>query len=116
MRILIDQHFPRSLVDWFRGRGIEATHVAVILKETSPDNEIWANAQDEAFVILTKDRDFSHWAPIRRNAPQVIWWRYGNQGNAALFAMLEARWPEIAEKLAQGDMLVEVRPDGLSLG
>ncbi len=111
MKFIIDQQLPRALVRWFDARGQDAVHVADHLGEGSVDPEIWDEARRDTFVIITKDRDFANMMSTRRNAPQVVWLRLGNQGNRALMAERDRRWDELEARLRGGEMLIEVRPD-----
>ncbi|MEK7343904.1 MAG: DUF5615 family PIN-like protein [Pseudomonadota bacterium] len=58
-------------------------------------------------TLVTKDDDFLLRHPPVRS--RLLWLRCGNISNRGLRIWLDARWPMIAERLDQGDRVVEVR-------
>lgn len=107
MRFLIDAQLPPGLCDWFRERGFDAAHVCDELGGQTPDRIIAEHVEQHAIVLVTKDDDFLlRYPPVRS---RLIWLRCGNISNRALRVWLDALWPAIAERLAQGDQVIEVR-------
>ncbi len=43
---------------------------------------------------------------------RLIWIRFGNCTNADLLSRIEAVWVEVEKRLAEGEVLIELRPDG----
>ena len=107
MRFLIDAQLPQALGRWFQDRGHEAAHVRDVLGGQAPDRDVADHARRNGLTLLTKDDDFA-----LRHAPvnyELIWLRCGNMSNRGLRAWLDARWPAIAAKLAEGERMIEVR-------
>jgi len=72
------------------------------------DRAIWAQAQQTAAVIVTKDEDFAARAQQLPDGPVIVWLRVGNTTNRVLRAWIEPRLPGIVQLLAQGSRVVEV--------
>ena len=107
MRLLVDVQLPPGLCDWLRGRGHEAEHVFPLLGGETPDRAIAAYVEEYALTLVTKDDDFLTRHPPRRS--RLLWLRCGNISNRALRVWLDARWPTIEQRLAEGDTVIEVR-------
>ncbi len=105
----MDAQLPLALAEWLRAQGHTADHVFELLSVDAPDQAIWALAQDQNGIIVTKDRDFAIWAADRRSGPQVVWVRLGNATRRMLMEWLEPKWPEIEQRLSEAVHLVEVR-------
>lgn len=59
MNIIIDAHFPSSLVWLFDGFGISAYHTLDIPNQNqTKDSEILDFADGHDYVVMTKDADF----------------------------------------------------------
>lgn len=107
MRCLIDAQLPPGLCGWLRDQGVEADHVAEVLGGQTSDAQIAQHAKANALVLITKDDDFR-----LRHTPgdyRLVWLRCGNVTNRALRAWLGERWPEVRQRLDDGELFVEVR-------
>jgi predicted nuclease of predicted toxin-antitoxin system len=107
MDCLIDAQLPPGLCNWLREQGIEAVHVFDVLGGQTPDAAIAAHARANALILITKDDDFR-----LRHPPtdyRLIWLRCGNITNRALRTWLGQRWPEVRQRLLDGEVFVEVR-------
>lgn len=109
MKFLIDAQLPPLLADWLRERGQEADHVYSLGRLDLDDEAIWSLALSEGYIVVTKDRDFADWAFARSPAPRVLWLRFGNMRNAALWIQLGATWPRIVDALERDGVVVEAR-------
>ena len=107
MRFLIDAQLPPALCGWFEERGFQAEHVTQRLGGQTSDADIAAYAVSERLVLVTKDDDFSLRYPPTQY--QLVWLRCGNITNRALREWLGSRWTLISERLATGEVLIEVR-------
>lgn len=77
--------------------------------QTAGDAAIWARAQSEKTVIISKDEDFvDHWL-LSVEPVQLVWIRKGNCSNRALLEWLQPLWPDVAKRLEQGEKLIELR-------
>ena len=88
-------------------RGHEAVHVSEILPGSTPDSEIALFAQQNGFVVITKDDDFGRSG--FDDELQVVWLRIGNTTNKVLIGWLERNWAEVEAALRNGERLVEVQ-------
>jgi predicted nuclease of predicted toxin-antitoxin system len=107
MRCLIDAQLPPGLCGWLRDQGIEADHVSEVLGGQTPDTAIAKHAAAHRLVLITKDDDFR-----LRHPPtgyRLVWLRCGNITNRGLRAWLGERWPEVRQRLEDGEVFVEVR-------
>lgn len=107
MRCLIDAQLPPGLCTWLHGQGIEAEHVFDVLGGQTPDAAIASYAKASALILITKDDDFR-----LRHPPgeyRLIWLRCGNITNRSLQDWLGKRWPEVRQRLDDGEVFVEVR-------
>lgn len=107
MRLLLDAQLPPALRDWFRERGHEADHVSTVLGGEAPDWVIAAHVEAHGLTLVTKDDDFLTRHPPHRS--RLLWLRCGNISNRGLRLWLDARWPAIEQRLADGDTVIEVR-------
>jgi len=92
-----------------RARGYDAIHVRDLGLSASADGAIWAEACRDNAVVISRDEDFV--ALTRHPAgARLLWVRLGNCTNADLLARIEAAWTELEERLAAGEVLIELRP------
>jgi predicted nuclease of predicted toxin-antitoxin system len=73
----------------------------------TPDAAIVDYAERRALIIVSKDDDFITRFPGRDI--RLVWLRCGNITNRSLSVWRGERWPAIAEKLRDGESLIEVR-------
>jgi predicted nuclease of predicted toxin-antitoxin system len=94
VKAVVDAQWPPALAWLFTAKGLDAVHVEDLgLREANDaPNRAWALAH--AAVVVTKDRDFVE-DQKAYPALRVLWLRTGNLPNAALFALIEARWAAI---------------------
>jgi predicted nuclease of predicted toxin-antitoxin system len=83
MRFLVDAQLPPSLARWLGQRQCSATAGRDLGLRDSDDGN--------------------------PGAPAVVWLRIGNCTNRVLFTWLEPLLPEIMNRLAQGEKLIELR-------
>lgn len=108
MNFLVDSNLPPGLAAWLRELGHEASHVLDEAALGGDDRTIFEFARRHGRIILTKDEDFAALAVLSADPAPVVWLRLGNATNAALRAWLAPLLPEILERLAAGETLVEI--------
>lgn len=108
MRLIVDQQLPPILAAWFRDRGYDTAHVRELGLTGTADKAIWADATRDDAVVLSRDEDFVTLLRNRGGA-RLVWVRVGNCTNPDLLATIEANWPEIEQRLKDGERLVEPR-------
>ena len=90
MKFLCDVHISIKIVKWFQSKKFEATHVNTILKGSStPDNEIRKYADQNNFIVITKDRDFKNSFFINKSPQKLIKINLGNISNDDLINILD---------------------------
>lgn len=109
MKFLVDAQLPPALAQWLREAGFDAQAVREVNLRDANDGTIWRHAEQNGFVILTKDEDFSFRVQASSIGPSVVWLRVGNTSNAALRAWFIPQLPQIITLLNKGCRLVEVR-------
>lgn len=109
MRFVVDQQLPPRLADALRARGYNAVHVRDLGLSAAADGAIWSNACEDNAVVISRDEDF---VALTRNpaGARLLWIRLGNCANADLLSQIEEAWAEIEDRLAAGDVLIELRP------
>jgi len=93
---LFDENLPRvpSLQT-----GLSVTH-ALDLGSRPSDSQLWAHAQQNDLVIVTKDADFSQRIVLGVPPPRVVHLRVGNMRGRDFAAWLERIWPQIESTIA----------------
>jgi predicted nuclease of predicted toxin-antitoxin system len=89
--LLFDENLPRvpSLQT-----NLPITH-ASNLGSRLTDSELWAHAEQNDLVIVTKDADFSRRVILVAPPPRVVHLRVGNMRRRDFAAWLERIWPQI---------------------
>jgi predicted nuclease of predicted toxin-antitoxin system len=101
VKALLDQNLSFRLVEVFRSRFPDSCHVRDVGLAGDDDERIWALANTEGFVIVTKDNDFLARALVRGHPPQVIQICLGNASTKQIADLLEARMDDIERFVAE---------------
>jgi predicted nuclease of predicted toxin-antitoxin system len=78
VKLLFDQNISPRLVLRLADIYPLASHVSLAGLDRATDDEVWAYAEANTFVIVTKDADFSDVSVLRGFPPKVVWLRLGN--------------------------------------
>jgi predicted nuclease of predicted toxin-antitoxin system len=108
MKFLVDANLPPGLAAWFREQSHDAIHVNDQPGLSLDDRSIFEFAHSHGYIIVTKDEDFAALATLSNNPAAVVWVRFGNATNAMLRNWLAPLLPEIVQRLAAGETLIEV--------
>jgi predicted nuclease of predicted toxin-antitoxin system len=108
LRFLIDAQLPPMLATHLVAEGFKAEHVNRVGLGAADDARIWAYAVEHRAVLVSKDGDFAASARRSRTGPQVIWIRFGNVTNRALWSALQGALNEIVEAFNSGDRVIEL--------
>ena len=109
MKLLLHENLSRRLVVPLSAPCPGTTHVVFAGLERASDEQVWAYARDQGFVIVTKDDDFSALAALRGRPPQVIKLTLGNVDNATALAALIDHKETVLARLSETDVtLVEL--------
>ncbi len=71
LKLLFDENLPPVLARWLAGRFPGSAHVRDCGLKGAADETIWAYAQAEGFVIVSKDADFYAQSLLRGAPPQA---------------------------------------------
>ena len=72
------------------------------------DHAVFEFARRHGYIIMTKDEDFASLATLIAQPASVVWLRLGNATNFSLRNWLGPLLPEILQRLAGGETLIEV--------
>jgi len=109
MRFLVDAQLPPALARVLEAQGHEARPVREVGLRDADDTDIWALAERDGWIVVTKDEDFPKRAFNTPKAPQIVWLRIGNSTKRVLLAWFAPLLPEVLRELAAGHRVVEVR-------
>ena len=97
-QLIIDTQLPPSLAEFFRRRGVDATHVVDYpLGALTQDDEIISIATNEKRIIVTKDVDFFDYFMLKNYPPAVLLLQLGNIKNRDLFIFMDTHLNVIRE-------------------
>lgn len=108
MRFLVDAQLPISLARFLQQHGHESKHVADLKMMQTSDKDIWIWAKQSESIIISKDEDFVILHSAEENPVPLIWVRVGNTRRKELLEWFERLLPIIEEKLASGELLIEL--------
>lgn len=103
MKLLFDQNLSHRLCWLLADVSPSAEQVRHAGLDQASDEEIWAFARREGFVVVTLDADFADIAALRGAPPKVIWLRCGNQPTRFVERLLRDRASLIDSFLASDD-------------
>jgi predicted nuclease of predicted toxin-antitoxin system len=95
MKLLFDENLSHRLVGQLTAEFPGSAHVRDEGLATAPDQDVWAHAAANGFVIESKDADFQQRALLHGHPPKVIWVRLGNCSTAAVATLLRSRLADI---------------------
>ena len=78
MKLLLDENLPPSLAKVVDQLFPGSVHVDQCGLGSTDDATIWVYANQNGFVIVTKDSDFEELSMLHGVPPKVIWLRTGN--------------------------------------
>ena len=108
MKFLVDANLPPGLAIWLRGYTHDAIHIREQPGLALDDRALFEFARQHGYIIVTKDEDFAGLATLADEPAPVVWLRLGNATNSALQNWLGPLIPEILQRLAAGETLIEV--------
>ena len=88
MRLLFDQHWSGRLRAALPDRYPQSLHVRDGGLASAADATVWADAKEQAFVIVSKDAAFRHLGFTYEHPPKIIWIRRGNCSTREIEALL----------------------------
>lgn len=88
MKLLLDQNISRKLVALMREEFPDSSHVAELGLEQATDRQIWEYAQQNDYVIVSKDSDFRQLAFLLGPPPRAVWLNVGNVDSLTILELL----------------------------
>ncbi len=111
MKFLLDENLPQSLAPWLEQIGYTCSHVRGLQLSGKPDLSIVEFAEEEDWIIVTHDLDFSRIISISgRKKPSVITFRLDKINASILLELLKSNLSSLEDKLAKG-ALVSISSD-----
>jgi len=95
VKLLYDEHLPRSLVRSLEELFPGSSHVVLEGLEAADDLEIWNFAALDGFAIVSKDADFHEHSAVRGHPPKVVWIQRGNCSTREVADLLRAAHEEL---------------------
>ena len=90
MKLLLDENLSYKLAKLLSDEYPGSTHVMLSDMEGASDEQIWAYARDEGYIIVTQDSDFHDYSVLYGGPPLVVWLRCGNQSKTFLLEKLRS--------------------------
>ena len=95
MRLLFDHNLSPALKVLLGDIWPQSLHVWDLDMDTADDTVIWAYAEEQGLVIVTKDADYRDLSLSRGHPPKVIWLRLGNGPTSQVAALLRSRHSDL---------------------
>lgn len=93
--LLFDQNLSPRLVSRLADLYPNSVHVDELGFGSASDREIWAFAQQNNYMIVTKDADFSELSVLLGSPPKIIWLRRGNCSTTDIEQLLRTSYEAI---------------------
>jgi len=78
MKLLFDENLSPKLVAKLADLFPDSNHVEHVGFGSADDRSVWEYAQNNDFIIVTKDSDYNDLSVIHGFPPYVVWIRRGN--------------------------------------
>ena len=112
MKLLLDENISRRLLPLLADAYPGSTHVDLQGLQQAGDVEVWQFAKDQAFVVVSKDDDFTALSSLRGRPPCLIKLSMGNCDNEQVLQILLARRSQIEAQFTDPEVaMVELIHD-----
>ena len=105
MKLLLDQNLSRRMLDQLLPEYPDSSQVALLRMDKSTDIEIWNYAEENNYIIVTKDSDFQELSILRGDPPKVLWLKCGNKSKQYITNLLLQNKNRIAELIVENAIL-----------
>jgi len=95
VKLLFDQNLSPKLVRRLADLYPESSHVYLVGLDMASDLVIWQYSQDNEFIIVTRDADFSDLNVTLGFPPKVIWIRRGNCTTGEIESILRSNYEPV---------------------
>ena len=109
MKFLCDVHISYKIVRYLRASGFETTHINEILnKWYTKDGDICTYADENDFIVLTKDADFRNSFLISNTPRKLVKVSLGNISTSVLIEVISGNLQAIQNLNSNGGFLIEL--------
>ncbi len=116
MKFLCDVHISHKLVKLLNSLGFAAIHVNELLdKWYTTDSEICRHADENNYVVVTKDSDFRDGFFVHRSPKKLIKINLGNISNKELLKIFREHIEFIAKQDSNSFFLLEIDKQTISI-
>src|SRR5678815_4504582 len=102
MKLLFDENLSHKLVQLLVDVFPASVHVRDVGLKSGDDSEVWKYAQDNSFIICSKDSDLHQRSFLLGFPPKVVWVRLGNCSTADVEELLRRHFTAIESFIADG--------------
>ncbi len=97
MKLLLDENLSDRVVGWLRDLYPDSAHVKQFGLTRSSDGAIWTFAEENGFVVVSKDWDFHQRSLVHGAPPKLIFLRVGNCPTGNIVHLLRSHFALISE-------------------
>lgn len=97
MKLLLDQNLSPRLVSRLADLYPDSQHVSFLGLDQADDRAVWEYANQNDFMVVTRDSDFSELSVLRGFPPKVVWIRRGNCSTNQIEEILRSHNEEILQ-------------------
>jgi predicted nuclease of predicted toxin-antitoxin system len=106
MKFLFDENMPPSFCNVLQELGYEAIHVYDVSLNQTPDNEIVTFANQNNYIIVTNDLDFSRIIAVGNLImPSVITFRMPKLNRTIFSSIIELNLDDLKSALLEGALI-----------
>jgi predicted nuclease of predicted toxin-antitoxin system len=106
MKFLVDAQLPSRLADWLTAAGHDAIHTSQLKSgNRSTDSEVYALADSEQRVLVTKDSDFVNEHLLHNRPAKLLLITTGNVSNRSLEQIFARFMPDILAALSSSNFV-----------
>jgi predicted nuclease of predicted toxin-antitoxin system len=97
MKLLFDENLSPKMVEALADLFPDSVHVDRIGLGGGSDDDVWRYAQDNCFILVSKDSDFYEKSILYGHPPKVMWIRRGNCTNRQIQLLLRNKIDVVTE-------------------
>ncbi|MDQ7090650.1 MAG: DUF5615 family PIN-like protein [Methylococcales bacterium] len=104
MKLLFDENLSPKLVAVLEDVFPESAHIHRLGLGGAGDDEVWAYAKENGFIVVSKDADFYDKSLLFGHPPKVIWIRRENCSNRYIQLLLRNKFKAISCLIANDEL------------
>jgi predicted nuclease of predicted toxin-antitoxin system len=108
VKLLLDENLSRRIIPALQTRFLGSTQVALVQLERSTDQALCRFADENGYVLVSKDDDFQHLIAARGYRPKLVKIALGNVRNEQVLTALLSAADQIEAALADPEIGVVV--------